>query len=89
MNQLINCPACNHKVSSDAESCPSCGHKLNDGFFEGIVKTIFWGLVGLITLVIIILAITGNGFAIGILLPFGVLIAGSFIWWLLKNPKQW
>ncbi|PKN21026.1 MAG: hypothetical protein CVU71_00985 [Deltaproteobacteria bacterium HGW-Deltaproteobacteria-6] len=27
---LINCPACNSKVSSKAVSCPHCGHPLQD-----------------------------------------------------------
>lgn len=51
MSNLINCPTCDHAVSSDAQSCPGCGHKLNDSFFEGLFKnTIFivLGIVGII-----------------------------------------
>ena len=25
---LINCPECNHKISSNAKSCPKCGYTL-------------------------------------------------------------
>lgn len=28
MSNLINCPACGHKVSKQAPSCPSCGHPI-------------------------------------------------------------
>lgn len=27
--KLINCPACNHQISSEALTCPSCGHGIN------------------------------------------------------------
>lgn len=26
---LINCPACNHQVSSNATNCPACGEPIN------------------------------------------------------------
>ena len=28
---LVPCPACNNKVSTQAESCPKCGHKYPGG----------------------------------------------------------
>lgn len=90
MSRLINCPTCSHKVSSDAESCPNCGHKLNDGFVEKTTKKIFIGLLIFFGIAaVIIIAIADHDFALGMLIMFGVLIAGGFISWLLKNPKQW
>ncbi|NBU13307.1 MAG: hypothetical protein EBT35_01635 [Alphaproteobacteria bacterium] len=31
--KLINCPACNHQISSEALTCPSCGHGINLLFY--------------------------------------------------------
>lgn len=43
---MINCPSCNHQVSTSALSCPSCGavlRKAKRGFFGKLVMFAFWG----------------------------------------------
>ena len=41
---LVPCPACNHRVSTEAASCPQCGHPLQrrgiDGGTIGKVATV-------------------------------------------------
>lgn len=43
---IIECPSCQHKVSTTAPSCPSCGailRKAKRGVFGKIVIFSFWG----------------------------------------------
>lgn len=43
---MIECPSCEHKVSSTAKSCPSCGavlRKSKRGVFGKLVIFAFWG----------------------------------------------
>ena len=38
---LIDCPACNHRVSSMAKACPQCGHPIdNTSFAQRIKETV-------------------------------------------------
>ena len=79
MSNLMNCPTCDREVSENALACPQCGHKLNDGFFEGTVKNIFWFLLSTIGLIIVIAAIMGNPHALGILWAIGILVSLAVI----------
>ena len=43
---MLNCPACNHQVSSSAFTCPSCGavlRKAKRGLFGKLAIWAFWG----------------------------------------------
>lgn len=43
---IIECPTCEHKVSTSATSCPSCGavlRKAKRGIFGKLVIFAFWG----------------------------------------------
>lgn len=43
---MIECPSCQHQVSTSANSCPSCGavlRKPKRGIFGKIVIFAFWG----------------------------------------------
>lgn len=61
---LIQCPACDNQVSTQAESCPHCGHPLktkpttttttpSEPQSQGLG---FWGVVGAVVVAIIILS---------------------------------
>lgn len=50
---IIECPSCEHKVSTTATSCPSCGavlRKPKRGIFGKIVLFLFWGFNALMLL---------------------------------------
>ncbi|TVX93180.1 zinc ribbon domain-containing protein [Paenibacillus agilis] len=50
---LTQCPACGHRISSQAQSCPSCGQPLKAKTGGGIT---FWGVVGAVILAILIMS---------------------------------
>ncbi|MBA6379701.1 MULTISPECIES: zinc ribbon domain-containing protein [unclassified Colwellia] len=52
---LINCPQCNHQVSSNAKKCPECA--------EPLKKSYFMKLLTLILIVIVLLLLFGSYYA--------------------------
>lgn len=42
--QLLNCHACGHQVSAQAESCPKCAQPFRVGNKTSVAKGVFWGL---------------------------------------------
>lgn len=43
---MIECPSCQHRVSTSAKACPSCGavlRKSKRGFFGKLILLTFWG----------------------------------------------
>jgi hypothetical protein len=56
---LQQCPSCDNRVSSEAESCPHCGHpiKAKPVATQNGTGLGFWEVVGIVVLSIIILSL--------------------------------
>lgn len=64
---LIQCPSCNHQVSTQAVSCPQCGAHLikpTRGFFGKVFAGLFWLwniIIGVSFGPVVIAGLTGGG----------------------------
>lgn len=58
---LIECPACNHHISSEAQACPQCGHPHTRRFSEGIPIISGFTLLGAVTVCLILLGVQKAG----------------------------
>lgn len=53
---LMNCPECEHELSSKAASCPRCGHPLNPK--RGCLSKFLWLVGGAVALVAVVLLLS-------------------------------